>query len=178
MTADWELFEQAQSGRESAWRELLERHGEGLTKMAYLITGSLATAQDIVQDSFVELYRKPPRHRRGSFRSYLSTMVYHGALKAKRRALKFLPFDGNDDTLPVSSPPEDFVSKERDRAVANTIMSLDREHRDILILRFYGGHSYETISEMMALPLGTVKSRIFYAVKSCRVRLRKEGWLE
>ncbi len=178
MTADWELFELAQDGAERAWCELLERHGGNLTKMAYLITGSLATAQDLVQDSFVELYRKPPPHRRGSFRGYLSTMVYHRALKAKHRTAAFRPLDGNEREPPTSSALDDIVLDERNRAVAETIMSLEPHHRDILVLRFYGGHSYDSIARMTALPPGTVRSRIFYAVKSCRERLKKEGWLE
>jgi len=52
--------------------------------------------------------------------------------------------------------------------VASAINNLDNAHRDILLLRFYAGLSYDEIAVLLDIPLGTVKSRIFYAVKSCR----------
>lgn len=178
MTADWDFFERARDGDERAWRILLERHGRELTRMALLITGSLAAAQDLVQESFVELYRKPPPHREGGFRAYLSTIVYHRSLKEKRRSRSLSSLDGIELVSTEASPLEKIITEEKDRAIVASIMSLDRQHRDVLILRFYGGHGYETIARLTGVPLGTVKSQIFYAVKICREQLRKKGWLE
>jgi DNA-directed RNA polymerase specialized sigma24 family protein len=45
----------------------------------------------------------------------------------------------------------------------------------VLVLRLHGGHSYEEIARMTGVSLGTVKSRIFYAVKSVQKELRKRG---
>jgi RNA polymerase sigma-70 factor (ECF subfamily) len=61
--------------------------------------------------------------------------------------------------------------------VARALRTLDAEHRDVLVLRFYGGYSYEEIAKIVEAPLGTVKSRIFYAVKSCRETLQQKGVL-
>jgi RNA polymerase sigma-70 factor (ECF subfamily) len=178
LTSDWDLFERALGGDERAWRILVGCHGRELTKMALLITGSVAVAQDLVQESFIELSRKPPRHRQGSLRGYLSTVVYHRSLKEKAKAASVCSLEGIEVESPQGSPLERLVTKEKDRAIAAAIMSLDSPHRDVLILRFYGGHGYEEIARMTGVPLGTVKSQIFYAVKKCRERLRKEGWFE
>jgi RNA polymerase sigma-70 factor (ECF subfamily) len=146
--------------------------------MAFLVTGSAAAAQDLVQDSFIELIRWRPGHRKGSFKAYLSTAVYRRALKEKKRSGLMSSLDRVDLEDSAVSPLEGVVKEERDRAIAGAIRSLDRDHRDILVLRFYGGHSYRAIAEMTGLPLGTVKSRIFYAVKICRKRLKEKGWIE
>jgi RNA polymerase sigma-70 factor (ECF subfamily) len=178
LISDWDLFEQARGGDEHAWRILVERHGRALAKMALLITGSLDAAQDLVQESFVELARKPPRHKQGSMRGYLSTVVYHRSLKEKRRAASRYSLEGIEVESPEGSPLERLMLQERDKAIAAAVMSLDRRHRDVLVLRFYGGHDYEAIARLTGVPLGTVKSQIFHAVKKCRERLRKEGWFE
>ncbi len=178
LNTDWEWFNLAQNGDQNAWRRLIERHAPGLTRMAFLVTGSSSVAQDLVQDSFIELIRWRPGHRKGSFKAYLSTAVYHRALKEVKRSRAMSSLDRVDLEDSAVSPLDGVVSEERDRAIAGVIGSLDRDHRDILILRFYGGHSYMAIAEMTGLSLGTVKSRIFYAVKTCRNRLKEKGWIE
>ncbi|MFQ6104114.1 MAG: RNA polymerase sigma factor [Candidatus Glassbacteria bacterium] len=180
MSSDWEWFERAKGGDESAWRELVGRYAPGLTRMTFLITCSMATAQDLVQETFLELFRKGPRHKRGSFKAYLTTIAYHLALKEKKR-LWLKPghsLDHVNTADRATTPLDGVLSKERDRVIAEVIMSLDSHHRDILIMRFYGDQTYEEIAQKTDLPIGTVKSRLFYAVKYCRERLRGKGILE
>jgi RNA polymerase sigma factor (sigma-70 family) len=68
--------------------------------------------------------------------------------------------------------PERIVSM---REVVRAIRMLPDHLRDVLVLRLHGGHSYEEIAEMTGISLGTVKSRIFYAVKSTRNELKNRG---
>jgi RNA polymerase sigma-70 factor (ECF subfamily) len=178
MRSDWDYLEQARSGDENAWRYLVEHHSPQLVKMAFLITGSMETAKDIVQDSFVRLFRRREKHRIGNFKAYLSTIAYHLSLKEKQKGLR----NQNIENLELSDhnpgPMESVLKKERDRQLVEIIGSLDSHHRDILVLRFYGNHSYEEMAQITDLPIGTVKSRIFYAVKACRDGLRKKGIIE
>jgi len=69
------------------------------------------------------------------------------------------------------------VRDETDRLIVRAIHMLAIEHREVLTLRFFGGHSYEEIARMMEIPIGTVKSRIFYAMKTCREKLKEQGVL-
>jgi len=55
------------------------------------------------------------------------------------------------------------------------MQSLPADQREILALRFFGGHRYEEIARITEVPIGTVKSRIFYAIKTCRETLRNQG---
>ena len=178
MNPDWNQLDLARQGDENAWRALVDRHSPRLLKMVTLITGSPAAAQDIIQQTFLELHRKGPRHNRGSLRGYLSTVAYRLALKEKRRAGNLKPLDDIAPPARNRSPLDIALSEEKQRIISGVIQSLDKSHRDILILRFYGEHSYNEIAGISGLPLGTVKSRIFNALKKCRILLREKGVLE
>lgn len=175
MISDWDCLDRARNGDEDAWRLLFERHHASLLKIAVLITGSIEAAEDMAQESFVRLLRSRIRHTDGSFKSYLSTIAYRLALKEKRRRGREKDLDGSAMSDENPSPLERAVREERDRHIVHTIHALPEHHRDILILRFYGEHSYEEIARLTRLPLGTVKSRIFYAVKMCQSELRDKG---
>ena len=178
MNSGWECFARAQRGDESAWRELIENHQQRLGSLALLITGSTSDAEDIVQETFMRALGAKIRHYHGTVGGFLSTIAYRLSLKEKKFARrsetlenkKFL--DRSGDSL------ENVLQDERDKHIASAIRSLDCKHRDILILRFYADCSYEEIASIMQLSLGTVKSRIFYAVKTCREILKEKGILE
>jgi RNA polymerase sigma-70 factor (ECF subfamily) len=175
MTDDWRCLELARAGDEIAWRVLFDRHYPPLVKMASCITGSLETAQDLAQESFVRLLHVEIRYRDGSFKSFLSTIAYRLALKERKRHnsdRKLDPVLIADGSL---SPLELAIRDETDRIIVRVIQSLSIEHREILILRYFGGHSYEEISQITEVPIGTVKSRIFYAIKICQEKLKEQG---
>jgi RNA polymerase sigma-70 factor (ECF subfamily) len=178
MSDDWACLERARQGDENSWQILIDRHALRLTRMTCIITGSTAAAQDLVQETFLEVFRKAPRHEKGSFSAYLGTIAYHKALKEKKRLQLVDPLDGIDIPDRHGTPLEGMLSKERDHALVEVLNSLDMHHRAILVMRFYGEYSYEEIARMTELPLGTIKSRIFYAVKTCRERLNGKGILE
>jgi RNA polymerase sigma-70 factor (ECF subfamily) len=178
VSADWELFFRARDGDERAWHVLIGQHRTRLSALALLIVGSGAAADDVVQETFVRALRADVAHRRGTVGGFLGTIAYRLAVKEANRANRSDRLDGIDVPDPGQNPLDAILSGERDRLVAETIRSLDNPHRDALLLRFYGGHSYEEIADLTETPLGTVKSRIFYAVKTCRERLRQKGVIE
>lgn len=154
---------------------LVERHHARLLSMSLLITGSPAAAKDIAQESFVRLLDMEIAHRDGTVQGLLSTIAYRLALKEKARGKRTDDLAAINPVNPSPSPLDALLAEERDRLAAAAIRSLDAQHRDIMILRFYGGRSYEEIAQLTGIPLGTVKSRIFYAVKSCQQYLRDKG---
>ena len=173
--AEWGLLALAQNGDKAACRKLFDSYQGRLYSLAYLITGIAAEAEDIVQETFVRALHAKITHHRGTPQGFLGTIAYRLAVKEKRRREKIAEinseeiFDNTVDTF------EKMLLDERDRLIATTIRSLDDKHRDVLVLRFYADHSYEEIAELLQVSPGTVKSRIFYAVKSCRKILREKG---
>ena len=158
MISDWHYLNLARQGDESAWRQLIERYSPQLIRMAFLITGSVDTAKDLAQESFIRLFRQRSKHRLGSFKSYLSTITYRLALKERKQGLRQQSIDNFTLLEKNPGPLEVELNAERDRYLAEIIDSLEEHHRNILVLRFYGNHSYEEIAHIANLPIGTVKS--------------------
>ncbi len=175
MISDWVCLALAREGDESAWRILFQRHHAVLLRMTSLITGSNDAAEDLVQESFVRLMDCDIRHQEGSFRAYLTTIAYRLALKERQRTHVDHRLSGDIVADDVPSPLEMAIQSERDRLIVRVIQSLPIHQKEILVLRFYGGHSYEEIAAITETPIGTVKSRIFYAVKTCRTELKRRG---
>jgi RNA polymerase sigma factor (sigma-70 family) len=175
ITTDWECLILARGGSESAWRILFRRHYSSLVRMTACITGSMDAGHDLAQESFVRLLHCRIQHQNGSFRAFLTTTAYRLALKEKRRAAAGRSLDDHEIETSEASPLEAAIRDETDKAVVRAIQSLPVHQREVLALRFFGGHSYEEIAILTELPVGTVKSRLFYAVKTCRERLRNEG---
>jgi RNA polymerase sigma-70 factor, ECF subfamily len=161
-----------------AWRVLVGQHQTRLIALALLITGSATAADDVVQETFVRALGAKIKRTTGTVQGFLGTIAYRLALKEAKRVRRNAKLDGLDLPDQGQNALDGILSDERDCLVAEAIGTLDAEHRDVLILRFYGGFSYEEIAGILQAPLGTVKSRIFYAVKSCREILRQKGVLK
>lgn len=178
MISDWEILLDARKGNESACKTLFEKHYRLLVRMAALITGSIDTAKDVTQETFVRLLNRRIKHTKGNFKTYVTTIAFRLALKEKKRSNRNLKI-GNHELLDVAvTPAENQINKDNNKHIYKTIISLPENQKEILILRFYGGISYEEIAAILEVPIGTVKSRIFYAVKACRENLKELGVIE
>jgi RNA polymerase sigma-70 factor (ECF subfamily) len=177
VNSDWQCFIEARQGDEKSWRLMMEKYQPRLSALVLLITGSSAAADDIVQETFIRAMAARINNRNGTVQGYLGTIAYRLAVKERNREQRNVEFSGLDLPELKENPLENILNNERDRLTASAIGELDNDHRDILLLRFYAGHSYEKIADLLNIPLGTVKSRIFYAVKTCRNKLKEKGVL-
>ncbi|MBK7256218.1 MAG: RNA polymerase sigma factor [Ignavibacteriae bacterium] len=108
-------------------------------------------------------------------RTYLSTIVYRSAVKENLRRNKLEEGPPECAGSPDPTPFDLTVRREQEREIIRAIQLLTPSQRDILVLRFYGEFGYEEIAAMTGVALGTVKSRIFYAVKTVRTILQSRG---
>ena len=177
MISDWEYLTQAKNGNEKAADFLFDKYYKSLIRMTSLITGSLDSAKDIVQETFIKLIRVKIKHKEGKFKTYINTIAYRLALKEKSRLKRNFNLFRLDKTGESNSPLDTQILDETQRNVFQAIQTLKPNYKEILILRFYGNHSYEEISQITDIPLGTVKSRIYYAVKECGNSMKKKGML-
>jgi len=173
--AGWDHLARARMGDQEAWTELFEQYSPRLLRMAALLTGSRDAARDCVQETFIRVLDSAVHHQDGSLRAYLSTITYRLALKENIRLRRLTPEGHREPASPDPSPLDEAIAEERQREVARVIRALPSHHREVLILRLHGEHSYEEIAEITEIPLGTVKSRIFHAVKSARIQMKQRG---
>jgi len=175
---EWDLFESARKGDNKSWQALLEKYRKRLGALALMITGSADVAADVVQETFSRAFSGKLRDRGGTLSGFLGTIAFRLAVKEKNRSSRVAPLDRTDFTGTGPDPLDQIIKREQDRHVAQAIGWLDDDHREVLMLRCYADRSYKEIAQLLGLPLGTVKSRMFYAVKSCREILRKKGVLD
>jgi RNA polymerase sigma-70 factor, ECF subfamily len=126
-------------------------------------------AEELTQDVFVALLQGAARYQaRGPFRAYLFGIAFN-VLMAERRRMGHRasgPIDGDPVT---HSPDPDSVLW-----VQRALAALEPEDREILMLREYEQLSYQELSDVLVLPLNTVRSRLFRARAALRSQLRPE----
>jgi RNA polymerase sigma-70 factor (ECF subfamily) len=160
------LIEKAQKGDRSDYGELVRQHYPGVVNVVYRMCGDVELAEDAAQDAFIQAWLHLPSFRPGtSLRNWLYRIAVNAALDVLRRAPK-MPF-ADIETLvmpdPQAGPEAVLLQKERTMAVQQAIISLPEASRSVLVLREYGGLSYQEISSALDIPLGTVMSRLNYA---------------
>ncbi len=167
---DDELMLLARGGIEGAFDQLIRRHQSFALGVAFRYVGDAALAADLVQNTFVELYRGLPNYRaHGKFRSFLYRVLLNQCRIARRSArieLKALDAMG---ALPPLVPAEILLREQR-REVEVALGTLSKKLREVVLLRFGADLTYEEVAEALAIPLGTVKRRLFVAM----AKLRKE----
>jgi RNA polymerase sigma-70 factor (sigma-E family) len=168
---------------------LYAEHALGLVRLAVVMTGDRATAEDVVQDAFLGLYRRWDRLTDLSAPlAYLRVSVVNGCRTAVRRRsrLRLWPGagdDGLDAMLDAASGAGAGVAEsaeasvllgEEQRAVAAALRTLPRRQLEAVVLRYYLDLSIDETAEVMGISTGTVKSATHRALAAVG-RTLKEG---
>ena len=168
----------AQDGDARAFEIIFDRHADVAFSLAYRMCGRRAMAEDIVQESFVSLWRSGARydHMRGSVRSWLLGVVRNRAIDVFRRDSVRAGRDVSDDEAVARLAADDSTEREvqrRDDAaeVRGALDELPGEQRQVIELAYFGGFSHSEIADMLKLPPGTVKGRMRLGLTKLRVTL-------
>lgn len=155
--------------------------------LAYRLCGNPTDAEDIVQDTFVKVFKSLERFRS---ESDLSTWIYRIAVNTwknrvrseKRRGLwKMFSLEGlgqDEEKIAREIPADEpamgsrLEDQEKEGVLQKALLELEAEERTILVLRDVEEKSYEEIAKALELPLGTVKSKLFRARESLRKKLK------
>jgi len=155
--------------------ELYQAHALGLTRMAKLLLGDQASAEDVVQEAFINLYRALPRlSDREQIVPYLRTCVINGsrsALRTRRRAL----LRTVHHEPPASSAESAAMLSEDRRAVLAAVAGLPRRAREVLVLRYYLDLPDQEIAAALGVSRGTVSSTASRAMAAVARQLKEES---
>jgi len=134
------------------------------------VLGSAEDAADIVQDAFVQAYTKLDSFRgSSSFYTWLYRIAFNLAMSHARRGHKTASLDGRKSLSgdePMDGAPTaeaGVLEQERAELVHAALAELTLDYRQILVLREIDGCRYDEIAEILDLPVGTVRSRLFRA---------------
>jgi RNA polymerase sigma-70 factor (ECF subfamily) len=167
---------------EAALATLYDRHSRAAYGVAFYILKDAAQAQDIVHDAFLKVWEKPGLFdaARASFPTFFLTVVRHAAISKLRGGRVHLPID-DPEGLPLPFPDErvnlQTGAEERARAeqIRAALHTLKPVQRETVERAFFRGETREDIAAAMSVPVGTVKSRLKYALERLRGVLGEEG---
>ncbi len=196
---DADLVAGARAGDAAAYRRIVLKYQRPIYGLALRMMGTPAEAEDMAQEAFVKAYHGLAGFRgEARLRSWLFTIVTNhclNALKARgrRREVPLEPAAGGHDPpdgpaeRPVANgrptPEEDLMRGELRERVRAALDTLTPDHKVILVLRDIQGLPYEEIAEVLAIELGTVRSRLHRARMELRDRLTpyvqgEGGWAD
>jgi RNA polymerase sigma-70 factor, ECF subfamily len=177
---DETLMSRFQGGDEFAYIELVNRYRDKLNNFIYYFLGDIEIAEDIVQDTMIKLYEKKHYYKEiAKFSTWIYTIAKNLAkseLRKKKRRKTFtlseLSKNKTDyDLVDMSTKVEKDIESEYDvKKIKSAIHNLPDSSRTVIILRDIEKLSYNEISSIVEVPIGTVKSRINRA----RIQLQLE----
>ncbi len=134
-------------------------------------------AEDVAQEALLRAYRRFDRLRdRGRFRSWLVRITFRLALdrskSAKRRVLRETMWADPSRTPAPPNAEERAISSQFQSRLDQAVNALPKKLRLVLLLAAIEGHSLEEVAALLAVPIGTVKSRLFFARKHLAEKLR------
>ncbi|MBK8293366.1 MAG: sigma-70 family RNA polymerase sigma factor [Solirubrobacterales bacterium] len=166
-----------------AFEAFYDRFERQAFSLSYRIIGERAAAEDTVQEGFLSIWKSGERYdsTRGSAGAWALGIVRNRAIDTLRsRASRTPTLDSDDDGILESRPGEDRTDelafrRETQREVQEVIADLPDKQSKVIKLAFFGGFSQSEISEMLDLPLGTVKGRMRLGLEKLRGGLADEG---
>ena len=186
---DIEIIEEFKGGNTSIFNRLMTNNFNYAYKIAYRILKHHEDTEDVVNESFMSVYKNLEKFRgEANFKTWLFRIVSNSAKNRYRWNKKRFIHENNsmdDENNSFSSavhskmqaPSHASSYKELLDAVHAHLDSITPVYKDVFLMRVSEGMSYEDISSVTGLSLGTVKSRIFRARNELREKLLAEGAL-
>jgi RNA polymerase sigma-70 factor (ECF subfamily) len=157
-----------------AFATLYDRHSRAAFSLAYRMMGEHHAAEDLVQESFLKLWRAARSYRpeRASVRTWLLSIVHNRAIDQLRsRASRRRTQEKVEAVAPRFEPSEAFaqsLANSQREQVREAMRSLPQEQLKILELAYFSGYTHVEIAELLDVPLGTVKGRMRLGLKKIR----------
>ncbi len=179
---DEELMKRFQNGDENAYIELVNRYRDKILNFIFNYIGDYEISEDLTQDTMIKLYQKKHYYKEiAKFSTWLYTIAKNLAntefRKKKQRKTTILSRFSKDDKpydIPSDYPSTDqeIESEITTEIIKNAIDQLTDKFKTVILLRDIQELSYEDISSIVGVPIGTIKSRINRARLQLQIELK------
>ena len=172
------------SGDRDRFEVLVERYQTRLVNYLYRMVRNLEEAHDLTQEVFIRVYQALDRYdSQYRFSTWLFRVAQNAAIDViRKRRIQLVPLtrradEGSESTVDLELPDgqpsalETLQGLELDASIRSAIDALPWEYRELILLRHYGELAYEEIAELKAMPLGTVKNKLFRARQMLKQQL-------
>jgi len=176
--ADEELMHLVYRSDAAAFEVIYDRHADAAFSLAYRMCAQRALAEDVVQESFLSLWRSRARYdrQRGSVRTWVLGIVHNRAIDAlRRRTVRdrgILVEEGIAERLEAPERTDaEFARREESREIRQALEQLPDEQSRVIELAYFGGMTHMQIAAMLDMPVGTVKGRMRLGLAKMRMAL-------
>jgi RNA polymerase sigma-70 factor (ECF subfamily) len=162
---------------------LVQRHYSRMLNLFYRLTGTRSQAEELTQDLFLRLTEQVAHGREiqqlGAWLNATALNLWRDRIRREMRArAKGISYSGGDEEIQnhaVSATSvnreEEILSSMEQQSVRDAVLRLAPKHREVVVLHHYQGLKYEEIARTLGIPVGTVRSRLHYAVDELRASL-------
>ena len=167
-SSDEMLVARIAGGDRLAMQTLFARHRTPVYRWLLRLVGNETVAEDLLSDVFLDLWRQAGRFQaRSAVSTWLLAIARFKALSARRSRKNAELDEAIEATVADSADNPEVVlqKKSRDQFVRTALTTLSPEHREIIDLVYYHDKSVDECAQILGVPSGTVKTRMFYARK-------------
>jgi RNA polymerase sigma-70 factor (ECF subfamily) len=174
LLADEELISLVEQSDAEAFAMLYDRHSRPAYSLAYRMMGEKQAAEDLLQDALLKVWRAAGSYRpeRGSVRTWILSIVHNRGIDQLRSlASRRRTQERVEASAPRVQPSEAFTQAWRNtqrEQVREALGALPAEQLKILELAYFSGYTHVEISELLGVPLGTVKGRMRLGLKKVK----------
>jgi RNA polymerase sigma-70 factor, ECF subfamily len=178
VTSDETLIASIAKGDKDAVRVLYARYNVRVFRFLLRVVGNEATAEDLVNEVFVDIWRNASRFKA---RSRVSTWIlaiarYKALASLRRRSYDWLDDETCERIEDPADDPEVAVQKiERSCLLQECLKQLSVAHREVIDLIYYHEQSIDEVSQIIGVPESTVKTRVFHARKRIAELMAERG---
>lgn len=164
-----DLFRRTREGDERAFAELYDRLERPVLAFCLAITGEEDAARDAFQQTMITVYDGRHRYRDGNLLGWIYTIARNTSRSEERRRKRLAPIDDAGD-LVVEQPSG--IDSDEAALLQRAILQLPEEFRRVVVMRYFGDLSCDTIAELEDISTDLVKVRLFRARKRLATLLR------
>lgn len=183
--SDQALVERVQAGDKQAFGLLVAKYQRKLLRLVSRLVRDAGEAEDVTQEAFIKAYRALPNFRGDSAfytwlyrigvntaKNWLAVQGQRAKMTAQVDSEEVETYEGGDLARDMNTPERMLMSKQIAETVNRAMDRLPDDLRTAIALREIDGMAYEEIAEVMACPIGTIRSRIFRAREAIAKELR------
>ena len=172
---DAALVNDCRRGDRKAMSQLVSQYQRPVYNAAYRILGNTDDAADTTQTVFLKVFEHIADYNpKFKFFSWVYRITINESINQVKKRQKQEPLD-DSQVSPWQSPAEDLESKRLCDRVQGALMTLSADYRTVVVLKHISGCSYQQISEILQIPVKTVKSRLYSARQLMKKTLRNDA---
>lgn len=173
---DARLVQRLSGGDETALVSIMERYGAAMLAFAQRLVGDKYLAEEICQDTMLKVWQQAGAFRMdGHLRAWLFRVVRNSAIDCMRKKRPILEELGTSMPALSNRPEREAERSWLSGQLGKAMMELPVAYREVIDLRYFHQMGYHEIAEILGIPVGTVKSRISYALNRLTKILQEKG---